>query len=221
MRAALLAAILLAAAAPRVTPAQSDAEAAPPEVAVAAPAEAGPVAPPGPPAVAPAGAEAKRSGAYLGFSFGTGRGDVFAGGTTTSIDDLVPGVSPTTLALMLRFGWASGNLLFGFQMNLVRSQWEVSGATSAMQIAGLDVVTTLRDSQLGLYARVGVGPAQLTFDANGTSSQTWNGTEAMLGVGLSHGGFGVGIDYVRQSYDSSAPIDGAGYLLATLSLDLG
>jgi hypothetical protein len=172
------------------------------------------------PAAAPGAAEAKGGGAYMGFSLGTGTGDVYLGDTTTSIDDLVPGVSPTTLALQLRFGWASGDLLFGFQLNLVRSQWDVSGVTSAMQLAALDVVTTLRERNLGLYVRAGIGPAQLTFEANGSSSESWNGTEAMLGVGLSHGGFGVGIDYVRQEYDG-APIDGAGYLLATVSLDFG
>ncbi len=245
MRAAHLAAIILAAA-PLIATAQSDsgapwpadpygtsAEPAPAPVAappsapaVEAPAAPAP-APPAPPAPAPQaapaapGPEAKRSGGYFGFSLGTGRGDVFAGGSTTSVDDLVPGVKPTTMALMLRFGWASGDVLFGFQLNLVRTQWDVSGVSSAMQLAGLDVVTTLRDHSTGLYVRVGIGPAQLSFDADGSSSQSWNGTEAMLGAGIHMGGFGIGFDYLRHSYGKDAPLDGAGYVLATVSLDFG
>jgi hypothetical protein len=236
MRAAQLAAVLLLAA-PRLAAAQADPgspadsafaeppvpEAAPPAPEVAAPAAPAAAVParPAPVPAAPAAQAAKHDGAYLGFSFGTGRGDVFTGGTTTKVDDLVPGVSPTTLALMLRCGWASGSLLLGVQLNLVRSQWDVSGVSSAMQLAAFDVVTTLRDHDLGLYVRAGVGPAQLTFEADGTSSQSWNGTEGMLGFGFSSSGFGVGIDYVRQSYQKGAPIGGAGYYLATLSLDFG
>jgi hypothetical protein len=233
MRAAHLAAILLLAA-PRLAAAQADPGSQPPaDSAFAEPPAPEVAAPPAPataapasaaharPAPAPAAPPAKGDGAYLGFSFGTGRGDVFAGGTTTKVDDLVPGVSPTTLALMLRGGWASGSLLFGVQLNLVRSQWDVSGVSSAMQLAAFDVVTTLRDHDLGLYVRAGIGPAQLTFEADGTSSQSWNGTEGMLGLGFSSSGFGVGIDYVRQSYEKGAPINGAGYYLATLSLDFG
>jgi hypothetical protein len=135
------------------------------------------------------------------------------------VNDLVPGTSPTTLALMLRFGWGSGDLLFGLQANLVRSQWDAGGVSSAMQLYGVDLVATWR-TQGGVYLRLGAGPAQLTFEGGG-SSESFDGTEAMLGVGLSSGGFGVGLDYVRQTYSDGAPLDGAGYLLATLSLDLG
>jgi hypothetical protein len=234
MRAALVSAVLLAAL-PRATVAQ-DAGPAPEPSAAAAPAPSAEVPPapsaevapapspapavPGGPAAPAAATPTAKSGGYFGFSFGTGRGEVFVGDTTTSVEDMVPGVSPTTLSLMLRAGWASGDLLFGFQLNLTRSQWDVSGVSSAMQLAAFDVVTTWRSSELGLYVRAGVGPAQLTFEGGG-ASESYNGTEAMLGVGFGAGGFGVGFDYVRQSYGSEAPIDGAGYVLATVSLDFG
>ena len=40
-------------------------------------------------------------------------------------------------------------------------------------------------------------------------------------IGFTMGGFGVGIDYTRQSYDAKeAGFDSVGYILASLSLDL-
>lgn len=211
----LLALALALAAPPRVSLAQLDPDVAP---VPQAPAPAPRIPDPAAPQVAP---PAPRSGPYAGFSFGTGRGDVFSGSTTTAVSDFVPGASPTTLALMLRAGWASGALLFGMQANLVRSSWDAGGASTAMQLAGVDVVATWAPPDLGLYARVGAGPAQLSFEASGASSDSYGGAEVMFGIGATMGGLGVGIDYIRQSYDEGAPIDGAAYLLATLSLDLG
>lgn len=217
---AMLAAAALAAFAPLASNAQDASPAAP---AAAPPAVVG--APPAaaPPAVPPAAppAKAARSGPYVGFSFGTGRGDVYAAGTTTAVNDLIPGESPTTYALMLRVGWASGDLLYGMQLNLVRSQWDIGGSTAAMQLTGVDLVLTWMPQDLGIFLRAGVGPASLSFDGGGATSDSFGGAEVLLGIGLSSGGLGVAIDYVRQSYDDGAPFDGAGYVLATLSLDLG
>jgi hypothetical protein len=218
MRTALLLALALAVASPSAALAQLDPEGAPPPQPPST--VAAPRAPDPAPVPQAAGPAAPQSGPYVGFSFGTGRGDVFAGGTTTAVSDLVPGASPTTLALMLRAGWASGALLFGVQANIVRSQWDAGGVSSAMQLTGVDVVATWRPPDLGLYARVGAGPAQLSFEGGG-ASESYGGAEAFFGIGFMTGGLGVGIDYIRQSYDEGAPIDGAGYLLATLSLDLG
>jgi hypothetical protein len=177
------------------------------------------VATPAPP-VPPAPAAPPRSNFYGGFSFGTGQGSVTTNGTTTAVNDLVPGSSPTTLALMLRGGWVSGDLRYGMQLNLVRSQWSSGGATSAMQLTGFDLVMTWMPRDGGVYLRLGLGPAKLSFEGSGSTSESYGGMEAMLGLGLSSGGFGVGIDYIRQTYDNGAPIDGAAYFLAVLSLDL-
>jgi hypothetical protein len=164
---------------------------------------------------------AQRDGPYVGFSFGTGRGDVTLGGETVAVGDLVPGSSPTTLALMLRCGWANGPFLFGLQANVIRSAWSVGGSTATMQLTGVDVVATWAPPDLGMYARLGVGPARLSFEGGGVTSDSYGGAEVMLGLGATMGGLGVGIDYVVQSYDEGAPYDGASYLLATISLDLG
>jgi len=225
MRTALFLALALAAA-PAAALAQLDPEASPPPQAgppVTAPAAPDAAPAPLPPGAVPPGAlppPAPRSGPYVGFSFGTGRGDVFAGGTTTAVNDLFPG-SASTLALMLRCGWANGPFLFGLQANVIRSSWDVGGASATMQLTGVDVVATWAPPELGMYARVGVGPAQLSFEGGGATSDGYGGAELMFGVGATMGGLGVGIDYVRQSYDEGAPIDGAAYLLATVSLDLG
>ena len=231
MRAFLLLAAVLA---PLTTLAQAatqvaaaPAVAAPPVAQVAAaPAVAAPSLPPsaGPAAIPPLASpapKAGREGPYVGFSFGTGRGDVYAGNTTTAVGDLVPGVTPTTYALMLRAGWASGDLLWGMQLNLIRSEWRAGGSTSAMQLTGVDLTATWMPQDLGMFVRAGIGPANLAFEGNGFVSDSYGGAEVMLGIGIASGGFGVAIDYVRQTYDDGAPIDGASYLLATLSLDLG
>ena len=229
MRTALLLALALAAA-PDVALAQLAPEASPPPQAgppmaapETAPAAGAPVAAPEAGAVPPGAVPppAPRNGPYVGFSFGTGRGDVTLGGETVAVGDLVPGASPTTLALMLRCGWASGPFLFGLQANVIRSSWSAGGSTATMQLTGVDVVATWAPPELGMYARLGVGPAQLSFDGGGAASDSYGGAEAMLGVGMTMGGLGVGIDYIVHTYDEGAPFDGASYLLATISLDLG
>jgi hypothetical protein len=90
-----------------------------------------------------------------------------------------------------------------------------------MQLTGVDLVMTWMPQDVGVFMRGGVGPANLSLDGGGWVSKSYGGAEFMLGLGLSSGGFGVAIDYVRQVYDKGAPVDGAGYFLATLSLDLG
>jgi hypothetical protein len=193
-----------------------------PPPAVVTPAEP-PAALQAPPPVAPVPlAPVERSGLYAGFSFGTGTGSVYSGSQTTSVSDLVPGMSPMTYALMLRGGWSNGDYLYGMQLNLIRSEWSSGGTTASMQLTGVDLVVTWMPRDLGIFVRGGVGPANLSFDgSSGFVSDSYGGAEFMLGIGLGSGGFGVAIDYVRQVYDKGAPIDGAGYLLATLSLDLG
>ena len=166
---------------------------------------------------APAAPFQSQDGEYFGLAFGTGIGQVMVGSTTTDVRDLVPGASPTTLALIGRYGHRTGDQLLGIQLGLVSTQWSGGGATASMNLLSLDFTYTavvLDD----VYLRLGAGPASLTFEGNGASSKSYGGAEMTAGIGISSGGFGVGIDFLVQRYGGDAPIDGASYVLATLTL---
>jgi hypothetical protein len=204
--------------APEASPAAAPAPVAAP---VAAPATA--PAPAAAPAVPAVEKPAERSGSYFGVSFGTGKGTVYSGSSSADIDDAfsLTGQAPTTLNLQLRFGWGTGDLLFGTQMNLTRTWVDVGGVSSGVQFFAFDLVTTWWSETAGLYTRLGVGPAQFNTFAGDSTSRTYNGMELMLGGGFTMGGMGVGLDFFRQVYDANETgFDAVSYLLATISLDM-
>jgi hypothetical protein len=122
---------------------------------------------------------------------------------------------------MLRLGWGDGDFLFGTQFNWIRSYTTVAGTEAGYDFRAFDLTATWWSQEAGLYTRVGVGPAQYRVYAGSSESDPISGVELMFGVGFTMGGFGVGIDYTRQSYDAKeAGFDSVGYLLASLSLDL-
>ncbi len=166
---------------------------------------------------------AAKNGAYMGFSFGTGKGTLYSGSSSLDIDEFLgySGQPPTTLNMQLRFGWGTGDLLFGTQMNLTRSWVDIGGSSYGLQFFALDLVTTWWSQEAGVYTRLGVGPAQFNTFAGDSSGRTYNGMELMLGGGFTMGGMGVGIDFFRQVYDANETgFDAVSYVLATLSLDL-
>lgn len=170
----------------------------------------------------PAAAKPVKNGPYFGFSFGTGTGNMTAGGTTDSFTDIsINGEAPTTLALQLRSGWGTGDYLFGMQLNMMRTWWDISGVSSGMEFMGFDVVATWWDQDAGLYARVGIGPSQFSWFADDYSTESVSGVEMMFGVGATMGGMGVGIDFIRQAYEETeAGFSSVTYMLAMLSLDM-
>lgn len=197
---------------PAAPPAAAAAPASPAPAAAAPPAVAAP-------ALAPAAAAPKpsRDGTYFGLALGTGMGEIYTPSGTIDVRDLVPGVRPVTLALIGRFGQRTGNTIWGLQAGLVTTQWSSGGSTASMNLMALDVTLTsvvLDDVLL----RFGVGPAQLSFSADGDTSESYGGAEMTAGIGFASGGFGVGLDIVVQRYGKDAPFDGVGYLLATLTL---
>jgi hypothetical protein len=174
---------------------------------------------------APVAAEApkQKEGPYFGFSFGTGNGSIGVGGTAYDLDEQMgyAGESPTTMAMMLRFGFGSGDFLFGAQFNWIRTFIDVSGTEVGMDFRGFDLVGTLWSQEMGLYTRVGIGPAQVRGYVGSSESDPVSGVELMLGLGATMGGLGVGIDLIRQNYDvAEAGFDYVQYMLVTLSLDL-
>ena len=181
----------------------------------------GPAAPPSA-AVTPPQKPGK-SGGYVGFSFGTGKGTLYGGGSSLDVDEFLgySGESPTTLNLQLRTGWGTGDFLFGTQLNLTRSWVDIGGTSYGLQFFAIDLVTTWWSQEAGIYTRVGLGPAQFSTFAGDQSSRTYSGVELMLGAGLTMGGMGVGIDFFRQAYDANETgFDSVSYMLATLSLDM-
>lgn len=205
-------------------------DSAPPDTGAMAPVapSAPPSATPAPsPTPAPAAAGApvpkkQKNGLYFGFSLGTGTGTIYSGGSSWNINDYSYfGKTPTTLAMQVRTGWGTGDLLFGMQLNLTRSWVDVGGTSVGMDFMAFDVVATWWSQEMGLYTRIGVGPSQFSAFSGSTSSKAVNGAEMMVGLGFTMGGFGVGMDYFRQYYTrSEAGFDSVGYFLAMVSLDL-
>jgi hypothetical protein len=196
-------------------------------VAPAASAESAPAVAPATATAAPADAQAAakpvKSAPYFGFSFGTGKGTMYSGGQSADIDDMFAGAgsSPTTMNLQLRSGWGTGDLLFGVQFNWTRTWVDVGGTSTGLDFRAFDLVATWWDQQMGLYARVGVGPSAFSAYVGDSTSDSVSGVELMLGFGATMGGMGVGFDMFRQSYDQAeAGFDSVSYLLVTLSLDM-
>jgi hypothetical protein len=165
----------------------------------------------------------EKNGPYVGFSFGTGTGTIYSGSSSLSIDEALgySGQSPTNMALMFRFGWGSGDFLFGGQFNWIRSWVDVSGVSAGLDFRGFDLTATLWSQEMGLYTRVGVGPASFNSFVDSNTSKSYSGVELMLGVGATLGGLGVGVDLIRQNYTASETgFDYVQYALVTLSLDL-
>jgi len=186
-------------------------------------------APSQPSAEAPA-VKPEKNAPYFGFSFGTGTGTVYAGSSSLDIDEALTtasgilgasGQSPTTMAMMLRFGWGTGDFLFGTQFNWIRSFVDINGTSAGYDFRGFDLVATLWSQEMGLYTRVGVGPAQYRVYAGSSESDPISGVELMLGVGATMGGMGVGLDMIRQNYDANETgFDYVNYVVVSLSLDL-
>lgn len=180
-------------------------------------------------AAAPA-AKPEKNGPYVGFSFGTGSGTVYNGSSSLAINDALTtvagvagasGQSPTTLAMMLRFGWGSGDFLFGTQFNWIRSYVDINGTSAGYDWRAFDLVATLWSQEMGLYTRVGVGPSQYRVYVGSNESTPESGVELMLGVGATLGGLGVGLDLFRQNYDKTRTgFDYVNYFVVSLSADL-
>jgi hypothetical protein len=178
--------------------------------------------PEAPGAPAPA-AKIEKSGGYFGLSLGTGKGTLHSGSSSVDINDLfgTSGQSPTTFAFQLRGGWGSGDLLLGTQLNLTRTWVDSGGVSYGLQFFAIDAVATWWSQELGIYARVGLGPSQVSAFGGGSTTRTVQGVELMAGMGLTMGGFGVGIDATRQNYKASeAGFDSVTYVLASVSLDV-
>ena len=182
-----------------------------------------PVAAPGQEAPAVPAAKVTKSGGYFGFSFGTGKGTLNAGGSSIEVDSLFGGSGqrPTTFALQLRGGFGNGDLLFGTQMNLTRTWVDIDGTSYGLQFLSLDLVATLWSQDMGMYARIGVGPSQVSGFGGDSTGEAVQGVELMVGVGLTTGGLGVGFDITKQAYDvREAGFDSVTYVLASLSFDM-
>lgn len=164
-----------------------------------------------------------KSGPYFGFSFGTGKGTMYSGGSSMDIDEMLgaSGETPTTLHMQLRSGWGTGDFLFGAQLNFTRSFIEVNGVSAGLDFMAVDMVATWWDQEMGLYSRVGIGPSVFSAYAGDTTSDSYSGVELMFGIGATIGGAGVGIDMFRQAYDANETgFDSVTYMMVTLSLDM-
>ena len=106
-------------------------------------------------------------------------------------------------------------------MNLTRTWVDVAGTSSGLQFFAVDAVATWWSQDMGLYTRIGIGPSQVSAFGGGSTSDAVQGVELLMGVGLTSGGFGVGFDITKQSYDAAeAGFDSVTYALVTLSLDM-
>jgi hypothetical protein len=219
LRTAALVAASLIAALPNVVTAQED-----PPAPVAAPVLVAPAAEaPAAPAPAAPAARPQKSGGYFGFSFGTGKGTLNAGGSSIEVDSLFggSGEKPTTFALQLRGGFGNGDLLFGAQMNMTRTWVDVGGTSYGLQFLAVDAVATWWSQDMGMYMRLGVGPSQVSGFGGNSTGDTVQGMEMMVGVGLTMGGLGVGFDVTKQAYDvKEAGFDSVTYVLASFSFDM-
>jgi len=235
MRLAALLLASLAASAPALAIAQgmdvpTAPPAAPPPVEPAAqPAAAAPPATPA--GTANAAVAPQKSGPYVGFSVITGKGTAYyPDGSSQDVNDALrlagavlgdPNTSPATLGLMLRLGWGTGDLLFGGQFNWIRSFISVGGTEAGYDFRAFDLTATWWSQEMGIYGRVGVGPAQYRTYAGSSESDPASGVEVMAGFGVTMGGLGVGIDFMRQGYDAKETgFDSVMYLSGGLSLDL-
>lgn len=177
------------------------------------------------PGAAPEDAQAAKppkSGPYFGFSLGTGKTSFSGGGTTWDMDDHLGAVNemPLTLHLQLRSGWGTGPFLLGLQFNMTQGSTDEGGLSRSADFMGFDFVGTWWDQEMGLYGRAGIGLAAYSATAGNYESDTFNGTELMLGFGVTMGGLGVGIDMFRQMYDETETgFDSVSFLLVSLSLD--
>lgn len=179
----------------------------------------------GAPVAGPDGAPAakpQKSGPYGGFSLGTGKLTMSAGGDSFDTDDRLFAVDemPMTLQMQLRAGWGTGPFLFGMQLNWTMTETSENGVTRGEEIMAWDFVATWWDQEMGLYARAGLGPCSYQYTSDYGDSDAVDGMELMLGFGFTMGGLGVGIDMMQQSYDEAeAGFDSMTMLMASVSLD--
>ncbi len=86
--------------------------------------------------------------------------------------------------------------------------------------AAVDLTATYWSQEMGLYTRIGVGPASYSWYVGDSTSSSVSGFELMVGIGATMSGVGVGIDLFRQSYDAAkAGFDSVTYVLVTLGFD--
>jgi hypothetical protein len=195
----------------------------PPDTVVAQPAEAAPTAPNAPTVPAVPVEKVEKSASYFGMSLGTGQGTLYSGNSSVELNDLfaASGKSPTTVAIQLRGGWGTGDYLLGTQLNVTRTSASSGGASYGLQFVSVDLVATWWSQEMGISAKVGIGPSQVSSFGGNTRSNAVQGVELMAGMGLSSGGLGVGIDVTRQTYRASeAGFDSVTYVLAMLTLDM-
>lgn len=185
----------------------------PPTAAVEGTTAASPAAPP----------KKEKSGGYFGLSIGTGKGTMKSGGASVDINDVLAtsGGSPSTLHMQLRGGFGTGDLLFGAQLNWTRSWVEVGGVSGGLDFMAVDLTATYWSQEMGLYTRIGFGPASYSWYVGDATSSSVSGFELMVGVGATMGGVGVGIDLFRQSYDAAKTgFDEVTYVLVTIGFDV-
>src|SRR5574341_454607 len=164
-----------------------------------------------------ADAGSRRNTWYIGFGLGTGNGSVSYGGSTYSFQDEHDfawgmSTSPTNLSFNFKVGATlSPNLLLGFDITAVRSQYDNSGSSTAIQVNNYDAVVTWFPQGEGFFARGGAGVSAITYSVDtpiGSGSNSASGFNVLGGVGYA---FWIGqnfnltlnADYSFQNYGSS------------------
>ena len=159
---------------------------------------------------------ARRSPWYIGFGFGTGNGsEKYSSGTVTFQEDHESAwgmsVDPTNVTLNFKIGATlTPNLLVGFDLTAIRSQYDDSGSSTAIQVNNYDAVATWFPMGEGLFLRGGAGLSKIVWSVDtpyGDASNSEDGFNVLVGGGYA---FWLGqtfnltlnVDYSTQSYSS-------------------
>jgi hypothetical protein len=181
---------------------------------LAASAQYEPVAPSAGPT---SGYGSRRSPWYIGFGIGTGDGNLTRGSSSVSFKEGLgnlwgTSVDPTNVALNFKVGATlTPDLLLGFDITAVRSQFDSGGSSTGVQVTNYDAVATWFPQGEGFFVRGGAGLTALTLNIDtpgGSASDTVRGFNALAGVGYAFWlgqGFNltVNADYSVQTYGSS------------------
>lgn len=140
----------------------------------ASPAAAGPVDPP-------------RAWGVL--QIGSGTGGWIAGGRTASFSDLLA-LDPLRLALALEgSGPLSRTWVAGLRLSSLYLRAGEAGTRTALLVTRLEGVAGWRPLRVGPYARVGIGPAGLWYDARVPGLASGRLTAGGAGLSLAAGAF--------------------------------
>jgi len=169
------------------------------------------------PAPAPGASYSRRGPWYIGFGIGTGDGKIkFPGGSFTLKEehDFLWGgsTSPTNITLNFKVGATlTPNLLLGFDVTAIRSQYDSSGFSTGVQINNYDAVVTFFPMGEGPFLRGGAGFSSIIENIDtpiGNASASGTGFNALVGAGYA---FWIGrsfnltlnADYSFQNYGSN------------------